>query len=254
MAKVLAISSQTVFGPVGNSAAAPALQSLDHEVMQIPTVLLTNHPGHGKPVGQVTPAPLLQQMLLQLSALSALHDCQGVLTGYFATSQQVDIVANFVTSMKQTHPLLHVLVDPVLGDHGALYVAEEIAIAIRDKLLPLATITTPNLFELSWLVGSKSCDMDIVAAARQLGVAEVIVTSVPRQPDELATLLVQQATVTEHKTDRLAEVPHGTGDYLAGLYLANRFITSPETAFARSNLRLQQAITKSAGTATLDLT
>ncbi len=56
MALVLCVSSQTVFGPVGNSVAVPVLQAAGHEVMQLPTVLLSNHPGHGKPIGQATPA------------------------------------------------------------------------------------------------------------------------------------------------------------------------------------------------------
>ena len=47
------------------------------------------------------------------------------------------------------------LVDPVLGDAGRLYVAQETAEAIRDRLIPLADIATPNLFELGWLTGAR---------------------------------------------------------------------------------------------------
>ena len=51
-----------------------------------------------------------------------------------------------------------VCVDPILGDAGKLYVAEETAEAIRDQLLPLASIATPNLFELQWLSGASVTD------------------------------------------------------------------------------------------------
>jgi pyridoxine kinase len=54
MARILSISSQTVFSPVGNSAAVPAMQELGHEVLAIPTTLLSNHPGLEGPVGGVT--------------------------------------------------------------------------------------------------------------------------------------------------------------------------------------------------------
>ena len=47
-----------------------------------------------------------------------------------------------------------------------------------DALLPLATIATPNLFELSWLSGALPNDADEAAPrARALGPATVVVTS-----------------------------------------------------------------------------
>ncbi len=48
-----------------------------------------------------------------------------------------------------------VLCDPVIGDHGGLYVPEAVATAIRDRLMPLATLATPNRFELAWLTGTE---------------------------------------------------------------------------------------------------
>ena len=54
--RLLSISSQVAFGPVGNSAAVPALQARGHEVLAIPTIMLSNHPGHGPPAGFRTTA------------------------------------------------------------------------------------------------------------------------------------------------------------------------------------------------------
>src|SRR5687768_930784 len=51
--RVLAISSQVVYGPVGSSAAVPAMRRLGLDVLELPSVLLSNHPGHGAPVRQV---------------------------------------------------------------------------------------------------------------------------------------------------------------------------------------------------------
>ena len=251
MANVLCISSQTVWGPVGNSAAVPALQSQGHGVLQVPTVLLSNHPGHGKPIGQSTPAQLLGEMLAKLVVLQASQSCTAVMTGYFADAEQVAVVAQHVAKMKLNNPGLMILVDPVIGDHGALYVPEATAIAIRDQLLPLATIATPNLFELAWLTNDMNAQDSPEVAALNFHIPEVIVTSVPRVPDQLATLLVQKNAVVEHKTKHLKQVPHGTGDYLAGLYLAFRLTTSAEDAFAAACKKLDSAIAKSAGTAVL---
>ena len=46
--------------------------------------------------------------------------------------------------------------DPVIGDVGrGSYVAAGVAEFFRDRALPLATIATPNAFELEWLTGGR---------------------------------------------------------------------------------------------------
>jgi pyridoxal/pyridoxine/pyridoxamine kinase len=54
-------------------------------------------------------------------------------------------------------------------------------------------------------------------------------------------------------TPKLQHVPHGTGDFLSGLYLAARLATSPEQALATAMKTLARAITLSAGTTVLDV-
>jgi pyridoxine kinase len=59
MSRVLAISSQVAYGYLGLSAAVPALQALGHDVMALPTVLLSNEPGDRPSAGQrIAPAVL----------------------------------------------------------------------------------------------------------------------------------------------------------------------------------------------------
>jgi pyridoxine kinase len=239
MARVLAISSQTVFGPVGLSASGPALTVLGHEVMTLPTITLSFHPGHGKPEGQRTSAELIRNMLAALMRIGALENLDAILTGYFADSEQVAVVAETITSLH----CQHVLVDPVIGDHGALYVPETVATAIRDQLLPLATITTPNQFELQWL----ACENNYAAAVRKLGCTETLVTSVDADVDHLATVLHASSQVHKQVTPRRNNVPHGTGDFLAGLYLAHRLRENPATAFAKAMAGLEHVIAASAG-------
>lgn len=254
MARVLAISSQTVFGPVGNSAAVPALQSEGHEVLALPTILLSFHPGHGAPSGQRTPAPLMQEMLEKLEKLDALQTCAAVMTGYFADAEQVEVAARAIARLKKQNPGCAVLVDPVLGDDGALYVPQSVAEAIRGHLIPLATIATPNAFELSWLTDDDVRDEKSAAeAASRLGLAEALVTSVP-SGEALATMLLADGAVETRKTKRLAHVPHGTGDFLSGLYLAYRLKNSAPEAFKSAMARLESAIARSHGGSVLAIT
>jgi pyridoxine kinase len=248
MARVLCISSQTVFGPVGNSAAVPALQATGHEVMQIPTILLSNHPGLGKPAGQATSVELMQGIFAALQEVGAFHDLAAVMTGYFSNAAQVIAVTKQISAFKATHEKFHVLVDPVIGDHGKIYVSEDVAEAVRDHLLPLATIATPNLFELGWLAG----ESDITLAVSKLNIAEAIVTSIPSE-DQLETQLYTKGNVFIRSIARYENVPNGTGDFLAGCYLAERLAAPAVEAFERAMTRLDNAILRSAGTSTLKL-
>lgn len=254
MARVLAISSQTVFGPVGNSAAVPSLQEHGHEVLAVPTTLLSNHPGLSRPAGQATDLQVMQGILSRLDDMGVLETCDAVISGYFATREQVDLVANTVIGMKKANPKLKVLVDPVIGDNSALYVPQSIAMAIRNDLLPLATIATPNRFELGWLTATDAqTEIAFAEAAHKLSVGEVIVTSAVVNAQEISTLLIVDGKVHRHAMSHLDKVPNGTGDFLAGQYLARRLTQSAEDAFSIAMQRLEQAVTASAGQKTLQL-
>lgn len=248
MAKVLCISSQVVWGPVGNTAAVPALDAQGHEVLQVPTILLSHHPGHGTPVVQRTDAALMRSLLASVAERQALDDCGAVLTGYFASDAQVQVAAEVIATIARKAPGLVVAVDPVLGDDGRLYVAEAVAAAIRDHLVPQATVLTPNAFELAWLTGAPVQDQDTaLAAARLLSASEVIVTSVPAGADGLVTLLVTPDGHHAIHARRRAQVPNGTGDFLAGAYLAARLTQAPAAAFTSAMARLEAVIARSAG-------
>ena len=252
--RILSVSSQVAYGPVGNSAAVPALQAGGHEVLAIPTVMLSNHPGHGRPAGFRTSPGDLGDILGALDTLGVLSGVGGVLTGYFASREQIETVATVLVRMKSAKPGIFILVDPVLGDEEGLYVPQAVANAIRTHLLPLASCITPNRFELAFLSGLEVNDgLSAVAAARHLRIAEVLATSIPAAGGELSTVLITadgQHTITAPK---LNQVPNGTGDFLSGLYLAARENGSPHSAFTSAMATLNRAIALSAGTMVLDV-
>lgn len=248
MAKVLCLSSQVVWGPVGNTAAVPALQAAGHEVLQVPTILLSHHPGHGAPVAQRTDAAFLASLLESVAAKGGLDGCAAVMTGYLVSAAQAEAAASVISRLRQQNANLMVLVDPVMGDHGRLYVPQDVAEAIRDLLVPLATILTPNAFELSWLTGLAVRDRESATeAARRLAPPEVLVTSVPVDEGHLGTLLAFRGSSDFVVTDKRPRVPHGTGDFLAGAYLAARLTLEPAAALAGAMQRLETIIAKSAG-------
>jgi pyridoxine kinase len=222
MARVLAISSQVVRGHVGLAATVPALQWLGHEVWAVPTVLLASRPGLGRLARHELPAPDLGAMLAALEADGCWAALHAVFTGYFPSPQSVRVAANAIRGIKHENPNIPVLVDPILGDDGQLYVAEDIARAMRDELLPLATIATPNLFELGWLTGAPTRDVaEPTSGAHRLGPETVVVTSARETGGKISTLLVTGLEPVERYLPKRAGIPNGAGDLFAGLLLGH---------------------------------
>lgn len=221
-ATVLAVSSQVVYGPVGNSAAIPAMENLGLTVLGLPTVLLSNHPGHGAPVRHAVAAGTMGAMLERLAGHGWLDGVAGVMTGYFVDEAQVEVAAEAIARLKHEDPGLVYLCDPILGDDvPGLYVPEAVAGAIRALLLPLADVIAPNRFELAWLTGTDVTGPASAARAAQ-GLAPLcLVTSIPLGDDRIANLLVGGDSGWVVETRRRARAPHGTGDLLSGLFLAH---------------------------------
>ncbi|MDK1387402.1 Pyridoxine/pyridoxal/pyridoxamine kinase [Ensifer psoraleae] len=219
---VIVISSHVVRGTVGNRAAVFALETLGHRVWAVPTVILPWHPGHG-PSTRVTIADQeFQSIIEDLVNARWTGEVRAVLSGYLGSPGHVEGVAELVTALRQRNPDLVYACDPIIGDGNGLYVSAEIAAAVRDRLLPLATLATPNRFELSWLAGAAlETNTAILDAALGLGPSRVLVTSaIPMMSGGTGNLYLSgsHALLAEHRL--IDNPPNGTGDLLAAVFLA----------------------------------
>ena len=255
MARILAISSQVVRGQVGLAANVPALQSLGHEVWALPTVLLASRPGLGRLQRYELPQPDLTAMLEALEADGCWPTLDAVFTGYFPSPGSVQVAAEAIARVKAANPRVLVCVDPILGDAGRIYVAQETAEAIRDRLIPLADIATPNLFELTWLTGLRAeSTVEVVQAACKLGPPTVAVTSASHTDAGVGTLLVVRGAISEQQSRTRSAIPNGAGDVLAGLFLGRLLKDEPaQAALAASLVSLDRVLAASQGQPVLDL-
>lgn len=220
---VLSIQSDVVRGHVGNAAARFALQRVGLDVWAVPTVLLSNHPGHGKFRGDVTSAAAIASLIDGLDAHGWLARCDGVISGYLGAADQARAVADAVRRVKTQNPRAVYLCDPVFGDDDGAYARPGVAEAMARELVPLADVVTPNRFELTSLTSKKiDSAADAVAAARALGKTETVVTSVPFDRERIGTVAVAGTSAWAVAAPRIAQVPNGSGDLLAALYLAVR--------------------------------
>lgn len=217
---IVIISSLVSTGRVGARATAFALEQLGFETAIIPTVTMPYHPGQGAST-RCVPAP--DVFAAQLDELAD-HLAKPVMliTGYLANAGQATAIRAFI---EKTKPI-HYLCDPVIGDNDALYVAEDTAAAIRDEIMPLATMATPNLFELGWLSGLQTGTMqEILAAARSFDCPQIAITSAPPMlKGHIGTILVDPAQAVLAESRYRANAPHGVGDMFAGLMLGHTLL------------------------------
>lgn len=221
---IIVISSHVVRGSVGNRAAVFALETLGHSVWAVPTVILPWHPGHGSGTRLVPDVERFAAMLRDLEESPWLGEVTGVLSGYIGGPEQAAAIASLVRSVKLRNRDAIYLCDPVIGDEGGLYVSESIATQIRDRLLPLADVATPNRHELAWLSGTRFGDaQDVARAAEALGPSTMLVTSAPCDtPGSTGSMLLTAGEVLLAKHQAVAGPPNGLGDLTAALFLARK--------------------------------
>jgi pyridoxine kinase len=226
---VVVISSHVARGSVGNRAMVFALESLGFPVWAVPTVTLPWHPGHGPAPRIVAPAAEFSAFMRALSSSPHLGEVGAVVTGYLGAPEQAGPIADFIAELRRVNPAALHVCDPVIGDRGGLYVAEEIAGQIRDRLFASADIVTPNRFEFAWLTGTEAdSNAAICAAAADLSARHVLVTSAHAMlAGGTGNLLVSdgEAQLAEHR--QIDNPPNGPGDLTAALFLARLLTGAP---------------------------
>ena len=222
---VISVQSQLVYGHAGNSAAVPPLRALGLRVAEVPTTLLSNAPFYSTLRGRMLPADWLADLLLGVSERGIPARAKILVSGYFGTVENGEVFAEWAARTLAGNPQLAYWLDPVIGDtHTGPYVEPALEAVFRDKLLPLATVVTPNAFELGRLTGRDALAQDdAIAAARELlarGPKWVIAHSVEGAPGELVTLAVSADAVWRWTSEHLPVDVAGTGDVLLGLTMA----------------------------------
>jgi len=245
MKTLLSIQSQVSFGAVGNTVTNMVAAQMDIPLAAINTINLIAHPGYGLKAGGSLSDADFNAILKAITTLNFWSDIGVISTGYMARQQQVIAVAETLKTAASHHPELPVLIDPAFGDHGRLYGDVAIAEAIRDLLLPLAHITTPNRFEAAWLTGIDIHNAeDAEQAAFQmldhypLLEAVMITGIIPQTPHDTKCLdiMYSRTTKSEHNAPLLTHHPHGFsggGDLFAAL-LASYVIKGDDVAAAFS--------------------
>jgi len=156
-------------------------------------------------VESVSPA----MVIAQVRAVAADIGIDAVKVGMLGTAATIEAVRLALGELEAGTP---VVVDPVMvAESGAALLDRSARSVLIERLLPLATVATPNLPEARALSGLSDADADTLArAVHALGPAAVVVTGGHR---ELATdVFFDGETITALPGERFPDgASHGSG-------------------------------------------
>src|SRR3972149_3156142 len=134
-------------------------------------------------------------------------------TGMLASAPIIEVVA----AKAREHGLPNLVVDPVMvAKTGDRLLREDAVVALRELLIPLATVVTPNLPEAEALTGRPvQSDEDVRRAAEEivrLGARAVVVKGGHRVSGEAVDVLYDGKAFREYSAPRIETAStHGTG-------------------------------------------
>lgn len=205
-------------------------------------VFAGNHTAYKRWKGRKTPASEIAELWTGLKE-AGLDDFDVLLSGYCPSAAivaEVGVIARELRARRAAAAAsdgkFFWVLDPVMGDNGKLYVAEDTVPAFRT-LVGEADLILPNQFEAELLSGVAVRDLVSMGEAmerlhRAFGVPHVVITSVrlPATEDGMVTTMmtVIGSTATSDRRPRMFRVTipafpvffSGTGDMFAALMVS----------------------------------
>lgn len=215
IARVLIVAGSDSGGGAGIQADIKTVTALGGYAMTAIAALTAQNTEGVAAIHDVPADFVALQMRLALSDIGA----DAIKTGMLSTAAVVDTVA---TTLKADAAAVPLVVDPVMmakGGHALL--ADDAIAAVRERLIPLARIVTPNVPEAEALAGmAVRTDVDMIEAGSRilaLGAAAVLVKGGHLDGAEIVDVLVERNRPPQSfKGARInTRHTHGTGCTLA---------------------------------------
>lgn len=227
--KVLSIQSAVAYGHVGNSAAVFPLQRIGVEVLPVYTVNFSNHTGYGAWRGPLIAHDDVAAVIQGIEDRGVFPEIDVILSGYQGGEGIADVIIDAVARVKKANPDAVYACDPVMGNaKSGCFVAPAIPVLLRERVVPVADILTPNQFELGFLTdtepGSIDSTLESADMLRARGPRTVLITSVERpdrEPDTIEMMVVDDAGAWTVQTPLIPMKANGSGDVTAALFTAH---------------------------------
>ncbi len=262
---ILSIQSHVAFGHAGNSSAVFPMQRMGYSVIDVNTVLFSNHTGYGKWGGDLVSLDTVKSVLQGVQARGAFTTTKAVVTGYMGSPVLGDTIMETVATVKSESGECVYVCDPVFGDVGrGIFALNGIAEYFRDVALKNCNICTPNLFELGWLTHTAPNTIaDIITSAHMLlndTTHTVLVTSA--EHDQTVENSIEMLVITPDYTYRVATPrvhmpmpPNGSGDATTALFTTHYLDTNGDikATLERTASSIYEIFTETAKRGTFEL-
>jgi hydroxymethylpyrimidine/phosphomethylpyrimidine kinase len=212
--RILAIAGSDSGGGAGIQADIKTIAAMGGYAMTAITALTIQDTSGVHGIHAVPPDFVARQIACVLDDISA----DAIKTGMLGGSDLIDAVCAAIARHAPGVPLV---VDPVMvAKGGASLLAAAALDTLKSRLLPLASVLTPNLPEAEALTGAAIEDEAAMHRATdallRLGVPAVLLKGGHLDSDEVVDLLATGEGVTAFRAPRIAtRHTHGTGCTLA---------------------------------------
>lgn len=232
--RVLAVHDLSCFGRCALTVIIPTLSSMGHQVIPLPTALLSTHTGGFTDIHFVDLTEHMMPIAEHLDSLGIEFDA--IYTGFLGSADQVDIVQRIIENSrtKSSPPL--VLIDPVMGDDGVLYstYTPELVLGMKRLCKGAADIMTPNLTEACLLTDIEYRDTSKMDAREldeycerliaELGArysCKTVISGIVLSNESILTLACDGSDTVRVERRHLPAMYPGTGDIFASVILGN---------------------------------
>ena len=163
--RVAAIHDMSGFGRCSLTVAIPILSAMGVQCCPLPTAFLSTHTGGFEGFTFLDMTDEMSKVADHWASLGLTF--QAVYSGFLGSERQIGVVENFICRFRG--PDTVVVVDPVMvATSGDRLITEDAVSALKELLLPLATVLTPNIPEAEILSGMtirSAADMEAAARA-----------------------------------------------------------------------------------------
>jgi len=209
--RVLAIAGSDSGGGAGIQADLKTMLALGVHGMTVICAVTAQNSVGVQGYWELPPVAVRAQLDSVLGDIGA----QAIKTGMLASPDLVGTVSEVLAGVAAP-----VVVDPVaVSKHGDSLLSAGTLEAVRERLLPLATIVTPNLLEAELLTGTKITDeAQMLVAAKMINAMgpQWVLVKGGHLPGSPVDLLFNGTDVLRVPGDRInSEHTHGTGCTLA---------------------------------------
>jgi len=210
---VLAFSAHDPSGAAGVQADIESINRNGGRCVSVLTALTAQNTGVFETILPQQAADFRQQAGLLLADIR-IHAFK---TGLIGRPALVDEIAAIIAK----YPDLPVVLDPVLhAGTGTGLATSDLIDRIKQRLIPLTTVLTPNLQEAQHLAGVNDKDQ-AAQALLQMGCRSVLITGADQDTERVTNSLYRLDTAPIHYDwERLPGIYHGSGCTLAAAIAA----------------------------------